>query len=252
MKQHGIIDYMILIVCALFLVLVGYFHGSAGKTADAYGSFTPLSRDNVMLPRTSRSVPGLSSGKFLVAGQNIGDPRFYRTVILLVKHDRRGSVGIIINRPTPAKISDALPEAGGLRGGNDPVFYGGPVGIDQVQMLFQSGADIDEARRVFDDVFFSSSGRTIRRMIIGGGRDERFRVYAGYAGWNSGQLEHEITRGDWLILRADADTVFHADPSAIWTEMIQRVSGRLWVFNQYPKRKESVWTVSRQGPCREE
>jgi putative transcriptional regulator len=188
----------------------------------------------------SHYVTGLTSGKLLVAGQNIRDPRFYRTVILLVTHDRRGSMGIIINRPTAVKISDALPKVNELRGGDDPLFYGGPVGFDQIQILFQTRARYDEARHVFDDIFFSISGKTILRMILEGGKDERFRVYAGYAGWTSGQLEHEVMRGDWYILQADADTVFHADPSAIWPEMIRRVSGRWWVSNQ--QREETAQT----------
>jgi putative transcriptional regulator len=232
MKHSGIRYYMTLKVCALSLVLAGFILVSAGKTADSYRLFVPVSGDNSLLWGTSRSVPGLASGNFLVAGRNIGDPRFYRTVILLVTHDRSGSVGIIINKPTSAKISDTLPGVSELRGGNDPIFYGGPVGIDQIQMLFQSGANFDEARHVFDDIFFSVSGKTILRMIFEGGRDVRYRVYAGYAGWISGQLEHEVKRGDWFLLRADAETVFHAQPSEIWPEMIRRVSGRLWVSNQ--------------------
>ncbi|MEJ0067822.1 MAG: YqgE/AlgH family protein [Pseudomonadota bacterium] len=38
-------------------------------------------------------------GQLLIASPQIGDPRFSHSVILLVRHDRSGALGIIINRP---------------------------------------------------------------------------------------------------------------------------------------------------------
>src|SRR5580658_5536798 len=39
------------------------------------------------------------AGQFLVASPEIGDPRFYHAVILMVRHDKSGAFGIIINHP---------------------------------------------------------------------------------------------------------------------------------------------------------
>src|ERR1700689_2696616 len=38
-------------------------------------------------------------GQFLVASPDIGDPRFYHAVILMIRHDKSGAFGIIINHP---------------------------------------------------------------------------------------------------------------------------------------------------------
>ncbi|MBI4191193.1 MAG: YqgE/AlgH family protein, partial [Betaproteobacteria bacterium] len=51
-----------------------------------------------------------------------------------------------------------------------------------------------------------------------------FRAYAGYSGWARGQLQAEIVRGGWYVIQADADTVFAADVSTIWPELIKRVT----------------------------
>jgi len=42
------------------------------------------------------------------------------------------------------------------------------------------------------------------------------RVYSGYTGWAAGQLRTEVRRGTWVLDRADASSVFAADPSELW------------------------------------
>ena len=39
------------------------------------------------------------AGQIVVASRGMGDPRFAETVILIVRHDATGALGIVINRP---------------------------------------------------------------------------------------------------------------------------------------------------------
>jgi putative AlgH/UPF0301 family transcriptional regulator len=39
------------------------------------------------------------AGQVLVASEAIGDPLFDHTVIYIVKHERTGALGLIVNRP---------------------------------------------------------------------------------------------------------------------------------------------------------
>src|SRR5260370_20804433 len=74
---------------------------------------------------------GSLTGQLLIASPSMGDPRFLQTVILMVRHDRNGALGIVINRPLGdrpltsllAALGEKYPTAAGpLR-----VFAGGPV-----------------------------------------------------------------------------------------------------------------------------
>jgi putative transcriptional regulator len=51
---------------------------------------------------------------------------------------------------------------------------------------------------------------------------EKIRFFSGYSGWAPGQLQAEIDRGDWLVVDADAKTVFRRDTSRLWQDMVQR------------------------------
>jgi Uncharacterized ACR, COG1678 len=53
------------------------------------------------LPANPDEAPARPSlaGQLLVAAPSMGDPHFERTVIVIVKHDRDGAVGIVIDKP---------------------------------------------------------------------------------------------------------------------------------------------------------
>src|SRR5438552_17760207 len=56
---------------------------------------------------------GSLAGQLLIAAPTIGDPRFAHTVILIVRHDKEGAFGIVINRPVGERSIASLLEAAG-------------------------------------------------------------------------------------------------------------------------------------------
>ena len=47
--------------------------------------------------------------------------------MLIAHHDEEGAMGLVLSRPSDVPASEAVPALGGLPGGADPVFVGGPV-----------------------------------------------------------------------------------------------------------------------------
>jgi putative transcriptional regulator len=50
-----------------------------------------------------------------------------------------------------------------------------------------------------------------------------YRVFVGYTGWVSGQLDAELLRGDWHLLPTDDQGVFAGDGAQLWERLRQRV-----------------------------
>jgi putative transcriptional regulator len=165
--------------------------------------------------------PPLAKGVFLVASKNIKDPFFKESVICLISYDENGAAGVIINHPTKVGLSEVLPDIKGLLKRNDPLYMGGPVAINQLMMIIRSGTPPSGSLELFDKVFISSDTDYLKRMIDNPKDSEQFRLYAGYAGWNPGQLEHEISRNDWFVTEADAKFFFDKPASSVWPELIE-------------------------------
>ena len=71
-------------------------------------------------------IPG--KGALLVASPTLADPNFFRSVIFLLAHDDDdGTLGVVLNRPSPIPVDEIVPEWGALAAAPSVLFIGGPV-----------------------------------------------------------------------------------------------------------------------------
>lgn len=178
------------------------------------------------LPKTE-AVPGTASlaGLLLVATPDIGDPRFHHAVILLVKHDKHGAFGIMINRPAEERSWTSLMEAIGEKDagitGNVRIFAGGPVEPWVGFVVHSSDYRRDKTMDVSGNIGVTSNADILRDMAHGKG-PQKSLVAFGYSGWGAGQLEGEIAQGAWFTEPADPKLIFDKDPEKIWDEAVAR------------------------------
>jgi putative transcriptional regulator len=170
----------------------------------------------------SQETETLSKGVFLVADREMRDPRFREAVILLLSTDHNGAAGLIINKPTDSKLSELLPEMRKAELRKDRLYYGGPVGSNQMLMLLRSKGAIKDAVRVLKEVSVSTDRAVLLEAIHQKKAGDEYRIFAGYAGWAAGQLEWELKLGQWRLVAASAEMVFHDNVEKIWPVLIRK------------------------------
>ena len=165
------------------------------------------------------------AGQVLIATPSIGDPRFARTVILMVKHDPQGAFGIVINRPVgEAPISRILNLSGEQAAGFEnkvPVFAGGPVQPEQGFVLHSAEYRGASTLDVDGRVALSSSADVLRDIAHDKGPQKKLVVF-GYAGWAPGQLEGELKRDVWYTAPADLKLIFDDERDKVWDNAVAR------------------------------
>ena len=172
-------------------------------------------------------------GRFLVASRQLTEPTFAETVILLVEHGDQGAMGVVLNRPTHIPLATALQGLEEGKNRKDMVLWGGPVAMTRVMTIVRAATPPAGSHPVFADVYVTASRAVLRQALGHKGKDNRFRAFAGHAGWGPGQLENEIARGDWLIVTGDPAFVFDRAAETMWPALIQRVSGE-WADRGVP------------------
>ena len=160
------------------------------------------------------------SGRLLVATNQIGDPRFAKTVIYMLQHDQTGAMGLVVNRPVERwsykRLLEEMREEGAhaIDGALD-IHYGGPVETRRGFVLHSLDYRDDRTRAISDFSGVTTS-RAIVRAIAEGSGPRRFLFIFGYAGWAPGQLEGEIGRRAWISVAADELLVLGDDHDDKW------------------------------------
>lgn len=170
-------------------------------------------------------------GQLLIAGPALTDPNFERTVVLVGEHGDEGAMGVVLNRPAPVTVAEAVPLLAELAGEDEQVFVGGPV---QQQAIVVLADFVDPAAAgvlVFESVGFLP-GEIEDPTTVGALR--AVRVFAGYAGWAPGQLESELAEDAWIVAPARREDVFGGDPDHLWRTVLRRRGGRWAILALMP------------------
>jgi putative transcriptional regulator len=179
----------------------------------------------------------LDRGVFLVSAEQLIDPNFAQTVVILLEYSAEGAMGLVVNRPTEVRLSEVFPDIRLRSRKRDRLFVGGPVRMEQILLLVRSKEKPADSFPVLENVYVCSSVEELERIAKNGSPDEDFRTFAGYAGWAPGQLDAEVMRGDWYIMKADAEGIFSPEPEELWQELILKTKAQ-WTkgepFNSVP------------------
>jgi putative transcriptional regulator len=167
---------------------------------------------------------------FLVASPLLVDPNFVRSVVLLCEHDDEGSMGLVVNRPSDASLTEAMsvlqPHPG------QKLWFGGPVQRDIVIVLHRD-LDMPGARAIADGMAVGGDEEALLDLVRGP-RHRDARVCAGYAGWGAGQLAAELESRSWIVCPARARFVFDTDPATTWAEVLRSLGPRFAYLADLP------------------
>ncbi len=168
-----------------------------------------------------------SEGVFLVATEQLHGSSFQQTVILLTHYSKQGATGLAINRPAGIPLQQAFPGVHQLQQRTDPLYLGGPVSTNAIFVLLRTQQPGKTMHHIADDVYFST-GKNVFTHSFRPKMHAATRTYAGYAGWGAGQLQNEISRGDWIMVRAHPKIVFEKDSESLWQRLSKRWIGK-WI-----------------------
>jgi putative transcriptional regulator len=171
-------------------------------------------------------------GQLLIAGPQLMDRNFWRTVVLIVEHGSEGALGLVLNRPSEATVAETVPELHGILEGDQQMFLGGPVATTSVIVLARFEYPDSAALIAFADVGVLAGDISLDRPQDGVSEG---RAFVGHAGWGPGQLDAELERGDWILEPARREDTFAADPEGLWPNVLARKGGSYALLARMPE-----------------
>lgn len=159
------------------------------------------------------------AGQLLVARESMPDARFARAVIVIVRDDEDGTLGLIVNRPIGrASVGDIHRQLGlpdpALDAAID-LYLGGPVQPGVGLVVHSDEFVAEDTISVPGGIAVSRLRPVLAAQVFGDGPRAAIFTF-GYAGWEPGQLDSELARNDWDTVSAELDMVFETPPAELW------------------------------------
>lgn len=167
------------------------------------------------------SNPPFLSGRLLLAMPGMADPRFDRAVIAMAVHDENGAVGIGVGHKRVGIRFRQLLKQLGIDPGQAPdcaVHHGGPVEPGRGFVLHsEDWGGQDTIAVIGPNGNYALTGTIdILKAIAEGRGPTRWLIALGYAGWESGQLEEEMTRHGWYSAAGSPAILFDTPADERW------------------------------------
>ena len=161
-------------------------------------------------------------GHFLVAARHQLDPNFVEAVILVVAHDHRGAMGVIVSCPRDRHEGLSQQRSAKRRWPEEPrLHFGGPV----TGPLIAVHADRALAGiMILPGVFFEREEERVFTLMRS--TEQAYKAFTGYTGWGPRQLEYEVEYGIWRAIPATAAEIF-SDSDNLWERLLRQVSDSL-------------------------
>ena len=147
------------------------------------------------------NAPLKGQHKMLVASSDIADKQLQKAVVFIIRHDRGGAQGFIVNRP------GAKGEAG----------FGGTQEPARLFALHTLDVQLPETIAMQDVGLGIVEGKdAIEKLKKASPKPAWFIVVHGYEGWGTRQMEAEISSSVWQLVEFDKDALTKTPPAKFW------------------------------------
>lgn len=160
----------------------------------------------------------------LIAPPQLNDDIFAQTLVYIARHDDDGALGLILNRPSNVNLQDLLTDLNIKAEGVNPhaVLEGGPL-RPEVGFVLHTGQPVWHSSIAVSENVCITTSKDILEAIAQNQGVEHYQMLLGYAGWSSGQLEQELSRGDWFICEPDMTLLFQLPYDQRWEAAAQKI-----------------------------
>ncbi len=152
----------------------------------------------------------------LIAKDELSDPNFADSVVLVMNNLGPAPIGLVVNRPTEIPVARLFPDLKRLARLHDKLYFGGPVDLESVWFLFRAAKPPEHAIEAFGGICLSANRELLLQLLSREKPMAGLRIFIGHSGWAPGQLEAEIASGAWTLERAEPDAIFNRKSEHPW------------------------------------
>ena len=138
---------------------------------------------------------------------------YKHTALVVIPAGENRHLGFIVNRASPMRVASST------------LYYGGPEMVGAMFAMVRKDPG-PPSLHLFGEVYVTGDSGVIDRVL--GETPESTRLFAGFVGWEAGELADEIAAGYWYVAEPEVSQVFSQEPGeTVWADLVKRVGRRL-------------------------
>jgi len=151
---------------------------------------------------------------FIVATDKLNDSRFKNAVIIMLDHDEKGALGVVINKPIGIftlgsllkNLNDENIEEKKIYNMKLPIYWGGPLDNNKIFIIHSKDYKNNNTKN-YKNVSITSDYKALLDIAQKKGPMNSL-VVVGLSAWTVGQLDGEIDKGHWNLSEVSEDILF--------------------------------------------
>jgi len=151
---------------------------------------------------------------FIVATDKLNDSRFKNAVIIMLDHDEKGALGIVINKPIGIftlgsllkNLNDKNIEEKKIYNMKLPIYWGGPLDNNKIFIIHSKDYKNNNTKN-YKNVSITSDYKALLDIAQKKGPTNSL-VIVGLSAWTVGQLDGEIDKGHWNLSEVSEEILF--------------------------------------------
>ncbi|OCK49865.1 transcriptional regulator [Chryseobacterium sp. CBo1] len=171
-------------------------------------------------------------GKILISTPDISGDIFSRSVVLVIDHNESGAFGLILNKKN-SKMSNRFKNFFDFQ---IEVYDGGPVENDKVFFIIKGKKVTEQYTDITDEFYLTEDiERIINAVLQNEISIQDVKIFSGYSGWSSLQLDHEIQKKVWTVV--DVYNLDYTLPNdqTLWKSIMQNLGGEYLLWANAPE-----------------
>lgn len=170
-------------------------------------------------------------GKILISTPDVSGDIFSRSVVLIINHDDSGAFGLILNKKNKT-MSQRLHHHFGF----DTDVYDGLVDTERLRFIIKGEKITNEFVEINDDFYLTEDLESIIEAVLDNRLSiQNMKIFSGYSGWTTMQLENEILRKYWTAVDVyNLDYTLPNDHN-LWKNIMQNLGGEFLLWANAPE-----------------
>jgi putative transcriptional regulator len=183
--------------------------------------------ENTLLPQ---------KGRILISEPFLMDNYFKRSIVLITEHSDEGTVGFVLNKPVNMKVNEIVSDFPEIEA---VVSIGGPVQTNTLHYIHTLGDIIPNSMKVIDNIYWGGEFDVIKRLLESGSlNQENIRFFLGYSGWQSNQLEDELSENAWVVADIGPEEIMSPMNKFFWNKTLHRLGKKYQMWANFPENPQ--------------